>query len=84
MYHSFTENNQQGMTKSGIFHTAAEYDTDLEKALYMGHQPEYRQPNIHEQTEPALSSDWRKAEHHIVTEIFFCSIFLFRYIEQQE
>jgi len=50
----------------------------------MGHQPEYRQPNIHEQTEPALSSDWRKAEHHIVTEIFFCSIFLFRYIEQQE
>ena len=36
------------MTKSGIFHTAAEYDTDLEKALYMGHQPEYRQPHIHE------------------------------------
>lgn len=34
--------------------------------------------------ERALSFDWRKAEHHIVIEFFFCSIFLFRYIEQQK
>ena len=44
---------------------AAEYDTDLERALYMGNQPEYRQPHSHEQTEPALSFDWRKAEQRV-------------------
>ena len=28
----------------------------------MGHQPEYCQPHSHEQTEPAPSFDWQKAE----------------------
>ena len=48
---------------------AAEYDTDLERALYMGNQPEYRQPHSHEQTEPGLSFDWRKAEQRVCTDL---------------
>ena len=31
----------------------------------MEDQPEYRQPHSHEQTEPALSFDWGKAEQTV-------------------